>query len=208
MNFLAHLYLSGHHEKILIGNFIGDFVKGKQMESFEPQIRWGIELHRKIDEFTDSHPVVSESKGLLQEKYRHYSPVIVDIFYDHFLAKNWQEFHFTTLPFFAERCYQLILQYQTILPEKASFMMPYMIKNNWLVNYAMQEGIQRAMEGMARRTTFHSKMEEAVGDLGAHYGTFEAHFRKFFPDVKAMCERFINEKAPDENPRLFKSLQG
>src|SRR5277367_1527199 len=90
MNFLAHLYLSGDNPKIKTGNFIGDFVKGKNLaDRFEKDIAKGIVLHREIDWFTDRHPVVKQSKDRLREKYRHYSGVIVDVFYDHFLARNW-----------------------------------------------------------------------------------------------------------------------
>ena len=92
MNFLAHIYLSGDDPNIQLGNFIGDFVKGRNLvEQFGHEIAKGIELHRAIDEFTDKHPIVKLSKVRLREKYRHYAPVIVDIFYDHYLAKNWEK---------------------------------------------------------------------------------------------------------------------
>ncbi|MEQ8424061.1 MAG: DUF479 domain-containing protein, partial [Cyclobacteriaceae bacterium] len=90
MNFLAHIYLSGDNAQLMIGNFIGDFVKGKNLSArYNPDVVLGIELHRAIDEYTDSHDVVQKSKVRLRPKYRHYSGVIVDMFYDHFLAKNW-----------------------------------------------------------------------------------------------------------------------
>jgi acyl carrier protein phosphodiesterase len=109
MNFLAHLYLSGNNDKIMVGNFMGDFVKGRSaLEQFEPEIIRGIELHRAIDEFTDSHAVVSASKDRLRPKYRHYSGVIVDVFYDHFLARNWSDYHDELLPDFADRAYGVI----------------------------------------------------------------------------------------------------
>jgi acyl carrier protein phosphodiesterase len=96
MNFLAHLHLSGNNPNIMLGNFMGDFVKGKSYrQQYEPEIIKGIELHRSIDEFTDSHPVVTESKNRLRPTYRHYSGVIVDVFYDHFLAANWNQVPFT-----------------------------------------------------------------------------------------------------------------
>ena len=105
MNFLAHLYLSGDNEQIIVGNFIGDFVKGRNaLQTFDPTIALGIELHRAIDQFTDTHPVVRSSKDRLRPKYRHYAGVIVDIFYDHFLARKWNDYHKTPLPEFAQRC--------------------------------------------------------------------------------------------------------
>src|SRR5690349_12341831 len=98
MNFLAHIFLSGDDPEIMVGNFIGDFVKGRNLDDrFSSGIVKGIELHRAIDEYTDSHPVVAQSKNRLRPKYRHYAPVIVDVFYDHFLAKNWKNYHPTSL---------------------------------------------------------------------------------------------------------------
>jgi acyl carrier protein phosphodiesterase len=203
MNFLAHLYLSGNHEKILIGNFIGDFVKGKQMEDYEKEIAWGIQLHRMIDEFTDKHPIVAQSKALLKEKYRHYSPVIVDIFYDHFLARNWEHYHKIPLKEFTTTCYQIIRDNHDLLPQKAKYMFPFMVKNNWLYHYAEHEGIRRVLEGMANRTRFHSKMEQAVEDLNRYYEDFSRHFTAFFPELENLAKDFLKEKAPEMNPRLF-----
>src|SRR5665213_700385 len=92
MNYLAHFFLSGDKENLILGNFIADSVKGKQIELYAEEIRVGIKMHRSIDFFTDTHAVTSRSKNLLRNEFNHYSGVIVDIFYDHFLAKNWNEF--------------------------------------------------------------------------------------------------------------------
>src|SRR5690242_14530239 len=182
MNFLAHLYLSGDDPKIMVGNFIGDFVKGRNaMEQFEPTIIRGIELHRAIDEFTDSHPIVTESKNRLRPKYRHYSGVIVDVFYDHFLARNFDHYSNELLPDFADQAYDTILSFDSILPTDVKYMMPYMIKGNWLVSYAKPEGIHKALSGMARRTPYESKMDEATIDLVASYELFKTEFDNFFP---------------------------
>ncbi|MBL7857661.1 MAG: DUF479 domain-containing protein [Cyclobacteriaceae bacterium] len=192
MNFLAHLYLSGTSPKIMVGNFIGDFVKGKsQLNTFEAEIIRGIELHRAIDEFTDSHPVVSLSKNRLRPKYRHYSPVIVDVLYDHFLAKYWSQYHDTLLPDFATSSYQTLERFHAILPPEVQRMLPYMISGNWLVHYARIEGIQRALTGMARRTKFDSKMDESINDLRAHYDAFKEEFEVFFPELKAYAHEFL-----------------
>ena len=194
MNFLAHLYLSGDNAHLMVGNFIGDFVKGRQaLEKFEPAIVRGIELHRAIDTFTDTHPVVTESKNRLRPKYRHYSGVIVDVFYDHFLATNWRLYHSDLLPDFAARAYRTIESFDPILPDDVKYMLPYMMKGNWLVNYATLEGIHQALSGMARRTSFKSKMEEAKGDLVNHYAVFKSEFDVFFPELRSYCEEKIRE---------------
>lgn len=192
MNFLAHVYLSGDNPKIMVGNFIGDFVKGGRLsERFEKDIARGIELHRAIDDFTDSHAVVMKSKERLRPKYRHYSPVIVDMFYDHILARHWNDYHPQPLPAFAEETYAIIRQHHDILPEAVKNMLPYMIQGNWLVNYARREGIQRALSGMAHRTTFDSKMEEATNDLEQHYDAFAKEFKIFFADLKKFTDDFL-----------------
>ena len=192
MNFLAHLYLSGDNPNIKIGNFIGDFVKGKNLsDRFEAEIVKGIGLHREIDWFTDNHPVVKQSKDRLRPKYRHYSGVIVDVFYDHFLAKNWNQYSNHLLQDFAQACYATIQHYEIILPEEVKYMMPYMIKGNWLVNYSNLEGIQRALSGMARRTRFESKMEESVTDLQENYEDFKKEFESFFPNLIKNSENWI-----------------
>jgi acyl carrier protein phosphodiesterase len=178
----------------MLGNFIGDFVKGRNLaDQFEPEIARGIELHRAIDAFTDNHEQVTRSKNRLRPKYRHYSGVIVDIFYDHFLARQWDDYHNEFLPDYAEQVYRLIEQHESILPREVTFMMPYMTKGNWLVNYARIEGIQRALAGMARRTPYASRMDEAVEDLKLGYADFKSEFDRFFPDLGIFCKNWLNE---------------
>lgn len=194
MNFLAHLYLSGDDPEIKIGNFIGDFVKGGNLEGKYPHgVVRGIHLHRAIDEYTDGHEVVVESKRRLRPKYRHYSGVIVDVFYDHFLASLWTQFHHQSLEEFAADSYLLIGSTEISLPKEVDYMLPYMEKGNWLVNYARVEGIHRALTGMSRRTTFESKMEQAVVDLRDHYSEFKREFEKFFPELMSFTRNWLRE---------------
>jgi len=192
MNFLAHLYLSGSDPKIKLGNFIGDFVKGKNLAArFEPAITKGIELHREIDHFTDHHLVVQQSKNRLRPKYRHYSGVITDVFYDHLLAINWAKYSNESLADFAEQSYRIVQQHESIIPERVKDMMPHMVKGNWLVNYGTIEGIHRSLSGMARRTPYESKMEEASKDLKESFTAFENEFIQFFPDLQRFCKEWI-----------------
>src|SRR3989337_129190 len=185
MNFLAHIYLSNDLPKIMVGNFISDFVKGRNLlEQFEPDIAKGIELHRIIDAFTDTHPVVRQSKIKLRAKYRHYSAVIVDVFYDHFLAKFWTDYHSVLLPVYADKVYQIIETHRPILPQEVKHMLPHMIKGNWLVNYGTLEGIEQALAGLARRTRYESKMEQSVNELEEFYPEFKQEFQSFFPELK------------------------
>lgn len=183
MNFLAHAYLSGDSDQVMLGNFIADFVKGKAAESYQRNVYKGILLHREIDFFTDRHRRFAESKQRLWSKHRHYSSVIVDIFYDHFLAKNWQEYSTAPLHDFACHVYSIIQRFDALLPLKAKEVLPRMIANNWLVNYQHLEGISRAMQGMARRASFQSEMARATDDLQKDYEKFENDFREFFPEL-------------------------
>lgn len=179
----------------MVGNFIGDFVRGRNIyNQFPKHVALGIELHREIDEFTDSHTVVLESKIRLRAKYRHYAPVIVDMFYDHFLARNWASYNAQPLQDYAQHCYRVLQKFEPILPAQVKYLMPYMVEGNWLLNYAKPEGIHRALSGMARRTPYDSKMDEAIGELTEHYAAFEQEFVRFFPDLKEMSEKFIERK--------------
>jgi acyl carrier protein phosphodiesterase len=184
MNFLAHGYLSRHSESLLLGNFIGDFVKGRNMDHFPPEIVRGIRMHRNIDEFTDSHPVFIRSKNRIREKYRHYTGVIIDVFYDHFLAANWKDYSAEEdLPAFCDKLYNIISIHYQMLPDTAKTIIPWMKKYNWLLSYATIEGIDRSLKGMSRRTPFKSGMEYASGDLQAYYKEFSQDFNEFFPDL-------------------------
>jgi acyl carrier protein phosphodiesterase len=195
VNFLAHLFLSKDDPEIMVGNFIGDFVRGRNLESvYTKKIALGIELHREIDAYTDKHEIVMESKKRLRPKYRHYSPVIVDVFYDHFLAAGWPAFHPQLLTDFAANAYSTINLHEPILPQRVTYMLPYMTKGNWLVNYAHVEGINRALTGMSQRTPYESKMNEATLDLEKHYNDFQKEFNDFFPQLKKFCDDWLNNK--------------
>lgn len=183
MNFLAHLYLSGDFDELMIGNFMADFVKGKPAITIHPQVIKGIELHRQIDYYTDTHLVVKESKERLRAKYRKYAGVIVDMFYDHFLAANWQAYSTVPLPDFASQTYRLMNLKKQLLPPSMHMLLHYMQKQNWLVSYARIEGIARALQGMSKRTTFQSDMELAVNDLQQDYHLYQTEFTNYFPQL-------------------------
>lgn len=169
----------------MVGNFIGDFVKGRNLAArYEPDIVLGIELHRAIDHFTDTHKVVQKSKKRIAGKYRHYSGVIVDVFYDHFLASKWNDYHPEALAKFAQASYKLLQDNDPILPEELKTMLPYMVRQNWLVAYGEIEGINRALTGMASRTPYLSNMEKASGDLKEQYTEFLEDFTAFFPQLR------------------------
>lgn len=184
MNFLAHIYLSGDNDLIKIGNFMADGIRGKQFENYPPEIQKGIILHRFIDTYTDSHPIFRKSTKRLHENYHHYAGVIVDVFYDHFLAKNWSNYSDESLEDFTNRFYKSLQDNYDFLSERAKGMMPYMISHNWLVSYQTVEGIASILTRMDSRTQNESKMRFAPHELVEYYGDFELEFATFFEDIK------------------------
>lgn len=183
MNFLAHLYLSGNEEDVIIGNFVADAIKGNSLSRFPEGMERGIRLHREIDFFTDKHPVVRKSKKRLSPKYRMYSGVIVDMYYDHFLAKYWSEYSTEKIEQFVSKNYFLLIRNYHKLPQRSKRILPYMIAYNWLVNYRNFNSLHHVFYGMSRRTSHPSGMENAVGDLKAGYPFYEEEFRTFFPEI-------------------------
>ena len=183
MNFLAHIYLSGDNDLIKIGNFMADGIRGKHFESYPLEIQKGIILHRAIDTFTDAHPIFRQSTKKLHEKYHHYAGVIVDVFYDHFLAKNWNTYSDEKLEEFVERFYQSLHNNPDILSDRTKGMMPYMIEHNWLVSYQTVEGINRILTQMDQRTKNESKMRFASHELSEFYLEFEKEFTDFFEEL-------------------------
>ncbi len=195
MNYLAHMYLSGDDQEVMVGNFIGDGVKGRHFDHFPLGIQHGIKLHRFIDDYTDKHTIVKESKARLRSQYRKYAGVVVDVFYDHFLAVQWHLHHEVELASFIEQSYTTIQSYQALLPEKIQHLLPYMIRQNWLLNYRETVGIGKALSGLSRRTSFVSNMEFAVKNLESDYELFEKEFSAFFPDlVNASTQEIMNIK--------------
>ena len=183
MNFLAHLYLSGDDDSITIGNFIADGVKGKKYLEYPSKIKKGILLHRAIDSYTDHHPTVRLSTARLHKNYGHYSGVIVDILYDHYLAKNWVHYHATPLEEYIDNFYKLLRSNYDVLPARIQKMMPIMISNNWLLSYATVPGIGNILNQMNVRTRGKSRMNLAIVELNEYYAEFEEEFTSFFPDL-------------------------
>ena len=174
---------------------MGDFVKGRNLrDRYAPTVALGIELHREIDVFTDGHREVKESKNRLRPKYRHYAGVIVDMFYDHFLAAHWTTYSKQPLHLFVQESYSTIQSFEHILPDQLQYMLRYMVRDNWLLQYANFQGIDRALTGMAQRTPFVSKMEQAVGDLQLHYQEYQAEFTRFYPDVMHFSATWLQSK--------------
>lgn len=193
MNFLAHIHLSGENELIKIGNFMADGIRGKQFENFPAAVQKGILLHRAIDTFTDAHPVFRKSTKKLHSRYHHYAGVIVDLYYDHFLAKNWSVFSTEKLEDYSTRFYQSLLDNSEILTPKTQNLLPYMMEHNWLLSYQSVPGLERILSQMDHRTKNQSQMRFAGEELVAYYKDFEEEFSLFYNELQVFSKNKLNE---------------
>ncbi len=189
MNYLAHLYLSGNNKNIMIGNFIADYVKGSDYKNYSYEIQRGILLHRKIDQYADTHPIFRKSMHRLHERYRHYDGVIIDILYDHFLAKNWMNYSKVPLVKYADNVYSILQQNSDKLPKKLQTILPKIIQYNWLVGYASIEGMRMVLIGMNNRTKGVSKMDLAIDDLIENYKELENDFTSYFVELEEFSRK-------------------
>ena len=185
MNYLAHIYLSGNDDELKIGNFIADSVKGKDYLSFPENIKNGILLHREIDTFTDAHPLVRAGTARLMPNYGLYSGVIVDILYDHLLAKNWKEYHSQNLKDYVSEFYDLLKKKYSVLPKRVQNFLPIMLEQNWLLSYASLTGIETILFQMNHRVKNEVKLHLAVHEFQEHYEEFDSEFRVFFEEIKS-----------------------
>ena len=167
----------------MIGNFIADHIRGNNYESYSKKIQQGIFLHREIDTYTDTHPIVRKSKRRLHERYRHYDGVIIDIFYDYFLAKNWSIYSEIPLDVYTNSINSLFNNISEELPVKSQQFIKYMTEYNILFNYQFEEGISKVLNGMNSRTKGKSQMNLAIEDLKNLEQEFEEDFTIFFKDL-------------------------
>jgi acyl carrier protein phosphodiesterase len=193
MNYLAHAYLSFGQEEILVGNFIADFVKGKMLLDYPRAITEGILLHREIDRYTDTYPLVRAGQSYLRPNFGHYSTVITDIFFDYFLGKNWDKFSDQPLEDFIESTFLILEKNSKYFPERFSKMFYSMRKDNWLLQYGTLEGIQMSLTGLSKRTRFESKMEVAHLALIEREAEFELIFFAFFKDLETFAKAKLTE---------------
>lgn len=191
MNYLAHVFLSGSDTELMIGNFIADAVRGKQILTFPENIKKGILLHREIDAFTDSHAIVAKSKDRLRPVYGKYAPVIADMYYDHFLAANFKAYSTKGLHTFTTEIYTILQEHWHLLPERVKYFLPHMMKHNWLLSYAEIQGIKQALTGLSKRTTFVSGMETAALELENNYPLYAAEFEQFFPELITFTQNWL-----------------
>lgn len=187
MNYLAHLFLAEDSAESLIGNLAADFVKGPLRDQFTPGIREGIRQHRRIDAFTDTHPQVAAFRRVLIPEHGHYARVISDVFFDHFLAINWQRYSRESLQSFLERIYAVIDPHASSLPDRLRFVYSRMRDEQWLLSYAEVEGVRITLTNMSKRLSRRPHLETATHHLVDSRAELERRFHDFFPDVVAFA---------------------
>ncbi|MEN8927995.1 MAG: ACP phosphodiesterase [Flavobacteriales bacterium] len=193
MNFLAHEYLSKEHKEVRVGNFLGDFIRKIEPGKYPEKVLIGIELHKKIDEFTDSHELVHESKRLLHPRQGKYSSVLLDIYYDYFLAKNWSKFSDEPLKDFATSVYDDFWELREFFPEKVTRFLPMMREQDWFYNYQFYWGIGKALQSIARRAKFSNTIQNSLQDLQELEIELEEKFLLFFEELRKMAFDFLAE---------------
>lgn len=183
MNFLAHLFLSCEREDLLLGNFLGDFINNRELRLFHPAIQEGVYLHRKIDTFTDRHPLVLQGVRRLYSKHSKYAPVVVDVFYDYFLAKNWDKYANQSLREFVDSIYKTLERNKKQIPDRLHGRVRGMIADDWLLNYTTIEGMDQTFYWLKKRVSKPQLLDDAVASLQRDETLLDLEFNKFFPDV-------------------------
>jgi acyl carrier protein phosphodiesterase len=192
MNFLAHIYLSGSSDEIIVGNFIGDYVKGRKYNDYPDKIKEGILLHRHIDHFTDKNPIVRKTKGHFQENYGKYAGVVVDILYDHFLANNWRLYCNISLDKFIGDIFETLESFFDVFPQKVKSFFPSFVNNNWLGKNITLNGIEGVLRGMSRRTSLPNETGNAMKTITGNYKEMEKEFNCYFPELIDFVETTHN----------------
>lgn len=190
MNFLAHLFLTRSDAALLTGNFLGDFLSNRELLRYPERIRQGVRLHRQIDSFTDTHPLVLKGARRLYPYHHKYAPVVIDVFYDYLLAHNWSAYAEEPLPAFTQRVYGVLERYQSLMPAYLQRRLSLMIADNWLQQYGALDGLAFTFSRMQRRVSKPAHLENAVDSLLRDFGLLNEEFNGFFPEVI----EFVNEK--------------
>ena len=198
MNYLVHFLLAGDDDELRLGNLLGDHVKGR-VERFEhpgltDRLRTGIQMHRTIDAFSDRHPAVSRSKRILSAEYGRLSGVIVDMFYDHVLARRWTEHHPRPLLDYTQEVYGTLKSNLHRLPAPVHPLIESMSRGDWLRGYASRRGIEHALQGMAQRRPVAAQIGTAGRLLSDHFDRLSADFDEFLPELRVRCAEFLAER--------------
>lgn len=193
MNYLAHLHLGGQQPEQLLGSLYGDFVKGPLAGRFSVSLEAAIRLHRQIDVFTDSHPLVLQSLGRFPRQRRRYAGIILDVFFDHCLALHWHDYAEQPLEQFTGNVYQ-VLAAQADLPGRLAQIAPYMAADDWLGSYREFAVLEQVFRGIARRLSRPEGMDGALEEVDALYAPLMDDFRSFYPELQAFAGKALSQR--------------
>ncbi|MEK1905141.1 MAG: ACP phosphodiesterase [Pseudomonas sp.] len=188
MNYLAHLHLGGNDPAQLLGSLYGDFVKGRLEGRFSPQVEAAIRLHRRIDVFTDRHPLTEQARARFPAERRRTSGILLDLFFDHCLARHWHDYADEPLPQFTARVYA-VLDAEAQLPERLAYIAPRMAAQDWLGSYREFSVLQPVLQGMSRRLSRPHLLDGAMDELERLYEPLTEDFRTFYPQL----QRFVRD---------------
>jgi acyl carrier protein phosphodiesterase len=183
MNYLAHLHLGGQRPGQLLGSLYGDFVKGRLQGQFDPEIEAAIQLHRSIDVFTDRHPLVDVSLSRFSMTRRRYAGIVLDVFFDHCLARDWTLYSDQPLEQFTSGVYR-VLSAEAQLPERLAQIAPHMVANDWLGSYREFAVLEQVLRGISRRLTRPEELAAAMQELRVLYEPLSDDFRLFYPQLQ------------------------
>lgn len=189
MNYLAHLLLADDTPESILGNFLGDFVKGRPEGRYPDAVVRGIRLHRRIDVFTDAHPQVRAAVRRVAPERRRFAGIAVDMAFDHFLARDWQTCDPDAFADFRARVYGVLNAHAGDMPERAQRMLPSFTGNDWLESYADFDGICFALKRMSKRLSRPNPLAETTADIGRDYRALERDLEAFWPEVLAFSQR-------------------
>lgn len=183
MNYLAHSYLSNNNPGLLVGNFIADHISGNNFQNYPAEVVVGIQLHRKIDSFTDSHPKFKESKRFFYPAFEKYSGILVDIYFDYFLASNFKIKSGIELEKYCKQVYEVYNKYIAILPEHSSRFLQYAIKNNIYFEYSKITGIETVLSHLSHRINHNVRLNESLIHFKENELRLKSNFDEFFSDA-------------------------
>jgi acyl carrier protein phosphodiesterase len=189
MNYLAHLHLGGQRPGQLLGSLYGDFVKGRLQGQFAAEIEGAIQLHRSIDVFTDRHPLVDVALSRFSLTRRRYAGIVLDVFFDHCLARDWALYADRPLALFTSDVYR-VLSSERQLPERLAQIAPHMVANDWLGSYREFEVLEQVLRGISRRLTRPEELAAAMQELRRLYEPLSEDFRLFYPQLQDFARNY------------------
>lgn len=186
MNYLAHAWLARHSDDAILGALLGDFVFGQStLRDWPPAIRAEIVRHRRIDQYTDAHPAVVEARSLFDDAgLRRYAGIVLDVYFDHCLARGWARWNDTPLTEFTARVYRVLHAHRGALPPRLHAIAPRMAAHDWLGSYADRASVDHAVRGIATRLSRNSdKLIACLDVLRVKEADIDIAFEAFFPDL-------------------------